>query len=150
MRHLRDRIRHKTPVGTTRHTKQAFKDQCTVSKIVQRFAITGQMPLNGRQPLYGDFSNSMDLHTAMNTVIAAQASFDGLDPYVREAAENDPQLFASMLETTEGREILEAAGLTFVADESQATSVSSAGSDPEELGESDSEPPAPEPEPPSQ
>lgn len=112
MRHIRDFISVKTPVGTTRHTKQSFKDQCTVSKIVKRFAITGQMPLNARQPTYGDFSGATDLHTAMNLVLSAQNDFDALDPYVREAADNDPELFAEMLCTDEGISKLKAAGLT--------------------------------------
>lgn len=100
-----------TPVGTDNPTQQHFKDQCTVSKIVKRFQTTGIIASNSREPLYGDFSQATDLHTAMNLVIEAETSFMALDAHIRAAADNDPQKFLEMLATDEGCEKLRAEGL---------------------------------------
>lgn len=115
MRHIRDHLREHTrfttPVGEDSPTQQHFKDECTVSLIVKRFQRTGIMPVNTRQPLYGDFTEATDLHSAMNLVLAAQADFDALDARVRAVAQNDPREFLKLLATDEGCDALEAAGL---------------------------------------
>lgn len=120
MRHLRDSISVKTPVGTKSPTQQHFKEQCTVSSIVKRFHATGIMPVNTRAPLYGDFSESTDLHTAMNLVHAAEADFGALSAHIRAAAYNDPREFLKMLATEDGCEKLQAAGLAINLPEPKA------------------------------
>ena len=58
--------------------QQQFRDEADINIIMERFGRTGELIAPARMPQYGDFNGVTDYHTAMNAVIEAQASFDGL------------------------------------------------------------------------
>lgn len=55
-----------------------------------KYRQTGQMPLPTKTPLYGDFSDSVDFHSAMNKMIKAQEDFNGMPAAIRKRFGNDP------------------------------------------------------------
>lgn len=73
--------------------QQQFKTETDINEIVRQFGITGQLPTDGRMASYGDFSEVVDYHTAMNAVRSAQDAFMALPAHVRERFSNDPQRF---------------------------------------------------------
>jgi phage internal scaffolding protein len=79
-------------------TQQHPKDECDINNILRQFNITGQLPQNPLTPRYGDFSNVVDYHTALNAVIAAENEFDGLPAQIRARFENDPAQLIEFLE----------------------------------------------------
>lgn len=72
-------------------TQQQFAEDADINTIVRRFGITGQLPVNGRMPTYGDFSDVDDFHSAVNAVRAATEAFMALPGNVREEFGHDPQ-----------------------------------------------------------
>lgn len=90
-------VRHLcVPEDERERTKQCFKDQCDINKIVQRYKKTGRLPdLITGNPSYGDFSTALDYHAACNMVLKAETQFNALPAKVRSRFGNDP---AKMLE----------------------------------------------------
>jgi len=70
--------------------QQHHKDECDINVILERFGKTGQLPVNAISGTYGDFSGVHDYHTALNTLIAAEAEFDGLPAKIRARFDNEP------------------------------------------------------------
>jgi len=73
--------------------QQSFKDECDINTILERFAVTGELPNNVRMPQYGDFTGISDYQSALNAVIAADDSFMQLPASIRARFDNDPALF---------------------------------------------------------
>jgi phage internal scaffolding protein len=77
----------------TKATKahQSFKEECDINEILRRFGKTPElMPVNALKGTYGDFSNVVDYHTALNQIIASEAQFDALPSNLRKRFDNDP------------------------------------------------------------
>lgn len=85
-------------------TKQSFKEECDINTLVQRFGLTGQLPENVRAPVYGDFTEVVDYQSALNAVIAADASFMELPASVRSRFANNPALFVDFCSDPANRE----------------------------------------------
>ncbi|AXH76110.1 MAG: internal scaffolding protein [Microviridae sp.] len=79
--------------GDGTKTQQQFRDDADINVIVRRFGVTGVLPTNGRMPVYDDFSEVGDYHTAVNAVRAATEAFMALPARVRQRFEHDPQRF---------------------------------------------------------
>lgn len=81
-------------VGSSR-TKQSFKDECCVHKIMDKHKRTGIMKVNKfyERPQYGDFSNPVEYQEAQNIIIAAHDQFDMLPASIRKKFDNDPATF---------------------------------------------------------
>lgn len=84
-------------------TKQAFKDECDINKIVERHSAQGTLDeylgitMQQRQGQFLDLSESVDFQTAHQIVQQAQEAFQTLPALVRERFRNDPgQLLAFM------------------------------------------------------
>lgn len=93
---------------------QSHAADTNINSIMAKYVSTGGVThLNAKEPLYGDFSNGESLHTHINRVREAEATFGLLPANVRSAAHNDPVRFIDMVNDTDGRELLEAAGMTF-------------------------------------
>lgn len=73
--------------------QQQFKDECDINVILDRFNVTGQLPIAALPPEFGDFSGVSDYQTALNAVLDAQEAFDSLPARVRERFANDPAAF---------------------------------------------------------
>jgi phage internal scaffolding protein len=92
-------------------TKQSFRDECDINNILRQFNVTGQLPVNGFQPQYGDFSGVTDYQSALNAVMAAQDSFLQLPAKVRAKFDNDPALFVQFASDEANKDEMKALGL---------------------------------------
>jgi phage internal scaffolding protein len=92
-------------------TKQSFRDECDINNILRQFNVTGQLPIDGVQPQYGDFSGITDYQSALNAVMSAQDSFLALPAKVRARFDNDPALFVDFASDEANRDELKALGL---------------------------------------
>lgn len=92
-------------------TQQSFKEECDINTILERFNVTGQVPVSPIDPQYGDFSGVTDYQSALNAVIAAQAGFDSLPARVRERFANDPAAFVDFCLDESNREEMIQLGL---------------------------------------
>lgn len=73
--------------------QQQFKDECDINVILEKFAITGHLPIVSTQPMEGDFTEIGDYHEAVLALQAANDNFMMLPSKVREKFMNDPQKF---------------------------------------------------------
>lgn len=79
-------------------TKQSFKDECDVNRIMAKWRKTGELNhLTEREPTYGDFTNATDYLAARQAVIDAQADFNSLSASIRDRMGNDPGVLLSFL-----------------------------------------------------
>lgn len=75
-------------------TQQQFKDECNINIILERFGVTGSLPITTMQPLSGDFVNiEGDYHTAVEQIRAAEQNFMRLPSKIRERFNNEPGKF---------------------------------------------------------
>lgn len=84
--------------------QQSGKEEADINTIVRKFGLTGQLPDNVRMPTYGDFSDVVDYHTAMNAVVTAQRSFDALPADIRTRFNNDPGAFVDFCSDDKNRD----------------------------------------------
>lgn len=87
-------------------TKQEFKDQCDINKIIKEFSITGQIThisAKAAQGAFIDLPADLDYQNSLNTIISAENAFMALPAKIRDRFGNDPAEF-----------------LTFVADPANA------------------------------
>lgn len=92
---FRTAYRHGARVGDTvpegeSLTKQAFKDECDINRIVRRFIKTGQIPRGRPGAAFGDFTGVGDFQAMQNKVLAARVAFMQLPAAVRARFGNDP------------------------------------------------------------
>lgn len=91
--------------------QQQFKDECDINTILDRFSVTGQLPVSPLQPQFGDFSGVTDYQSALNAVLDAQESFDALPARLRERFANDPAAFVDFCLDEANRGEMKALGL---------------------------------------
>lgn len=93
-------------------TKQAFKDECNINKIMSRYEKTGLITHIAKgAPQYGDFSNITTYHEAVNQIMLAQDMFESLPAKLRQQFNNDPELFVDFCSNPENLEQLQEMGL---------------------------------------
>ncbi len=107
--------------------QQQFKDECDINVILERFNVTGQLPVSPLQPQFGDFSGITDYQTALNAVLDAQESFDALPARVRERFANDPAAFVDFCLDEANKDEMKALGLLSVAPEGAISSPTEPG-----------------------
>lgn len=83
--------------------QQHMKDECDINVIVERFGVTGQIPVTPIQPSYGDFSGVGDYHTALNKVRAADEAFMALPAKIRAKFDHDPNALLQFLQSEDNR-----------------------------------------------
>lgn len=91
------------PVGESM-TQESFKDDSDINVIVERFGLTGKVPGDYQAPVSGDFRDTVDFKTAMDSVTAAQAKFMELPGALRYRFANDPQRLMDFLEDGANRD----------------------------------------------
>jgi len=102
-----------TSSGVSR-TKQSFKDECDINRIVARFRKTGDpFLLNpaGIAPTYADLPDVDSFHDSMNRVLAAEDAFAALPSKVRDRYRNDPGVFLAALADPSQVDFLTAEGI---------------------------------------
>lgn len=73
-------------------TQQQFKDSCDMSKIMDNYKRTGQLPPSRRQGKYIDTTLlPEDYQTSLNIIIEANTAFDNLPSQTRKRFDNDPK-----------------------------------------------------------
>ena len=78
-------------------TKQSFKDECDINKIVAKFQSTGQIPnLNNLEAQYGD-APTIDLKEALDMVKNLHREFDELTPKMQAQFGGNPDNYAQFL-----------------------------------------------------
>ncbi|WNK15022.1 MAG: internal scaffolding protein [Microvirus sp.] len=93
-------------------TKQSFRDECDINRIMARYAKSGVLPdLIRGNPQYGDFSSVADYQSALNIVVLAEEQFASLDGQVRARFGNDPACFLSFCSDPANRSELARMGL---------------------------------------
>lgn len=80
-------------------TQQHFREETDINEIVAKFIRTGQVKVVQLPPLFEDFGEEIfDYQSALNQVSAARASFEAMDPKVRDAFNNNPQQFVASID----------------------------------------------------
>lgn len=74
-------------------TQQQFKEECDINTIVERFGVTGNLPITTVQPLSGDFTEIGTYQEAIEAVRSAEINFMQLPSKVRERFGQDSQKF---------------------------------------------------------
>ena len=77
--------------------QQHFKDECDINYILKNFGIEA-LAVNPLQPRYGDFTDVVDYHSALNAVIAAEDGFMALPANIRTRFDNDPAKLIDFME----------------------------------------------------
>ena len=90
-------------------TKQSFKDETDVNKIIQRAQQIGGLAHVQKYPeaVYGEFSGEMDLLTAHERMSKAQEIFNDLPSEVRAEFHNDALRFVKYAGSLQPGELLE-------------------------------------------
>ena len=93
-------------------TKQSFKDECDVNRIMARYADTGVIEhIRESPPSNADVSDVGTYQEAMDIVSHAQSQFMQLPSAVRAAFDNDPVAFLDAFESAEGQDLLRQHGV---------------------------------------
>jgi len=91
-------IGHKLKMYGKTVTKQAFKDDCDINKIMARFIKTGIMDhVRDHGPQYG-FASSDTFRESMEIVAKANSMFEELPSKIRNQFENDPGKFLDFVQ----------------------------------------------------
>lgn len=114
-------------------TKQSFRDECDINKIMSKFQKTGAIThLQNNKSQYG-FATSLDFTESMNIVAKAQTMFNELPSSIRSKFKNDPAAFLGFVQDESNADELVEMGLAnappFVPDKEPDTD-SQAPSDP--------------------
>lgn len=98
-------------------TRQEFKDECDLGKIIARFSASPEgmeqlaMARGFVEGRFEDVSEIPDYQTALNHVKAADEAFLRLPPLVRTKFDNDPAKFLDFVDDPKNMDELRALGL---------------------------------------
>jgi phage internal scaffolding protein len=93
-------------------TKQSFKDECDIHKILKQYQRTGVINhIANARPTYMDLPDTMDYQASMNTIIYADEAFATLPSSVRDHFGNDPARFLAAFSDIKQRDYLIQLGL---------------------------------------
>lgn len=90
--------------------QQHFKDECDINYVLKNFGIEA-LSTTQLTPRYGDFSDVVDYHSALNAVIAAEDEFMALPANIRTRFDNDPAKLIDFLGNDANRQEAESLGL---------------------------------------
>lgn len=85
-------------------TQQHMADECDINKILEKFGVTGQLPVSNVSPQYGDFSGVTDYHSALNQIANMESDFMALPAALRVRFGHDPAELLAFLENPQNRE----------------------------------------------
>lgn len=92
-------------------TKQSFRDECDINKLMRKYEQSGQLPASVRVGSYGDFATDVDLLAAQLLIKSAEAQFDSLPARVRERFRNSPEEFLKFVQDRKNQEEARKLGL---------------------------------------
>lgn len=73
-------------------TKQSFRDECDINKLMARYDKTGIFPVGKEGYRFGDFSSVGDYQSSLNLVNHARDQFDNLSLEIRKRFNYNPAL----------------------------------------------------------
>lgn len=86
-------------------TQQHFSEECDINEILRRSAISGQLPVNDKVPMYGDFTVvPKSLLESFALIKQANDLFMSMSWQVRERFANDPQRMIEFLNDPKNRD----------------------------------------------
>jgi len=92
-------------------TKQSFRDECNINKIMAKFQRTGLLNHYAKHaPQYMDIP-AIDYADALNIIAEAESMFEELPSTVRAKFENDPEKFLEFVQDPENLEEMREMGL---------------------------------------
>lgn len=92
--------------------KQSFQEECNINNIMKRYEKTGLIAhVNEYKGDYGAFEAVQDYHSAYNTIIAANRSFESLPSTIRNRFENSPGNFLKFVNDETNHEEMKKLGL---------------------------------------
>lgn len=74
-------------------TKQSFKDECDINRIISRFQSTGELPNMANVPAQYLDVTSMDFQEHQNFIAGANSMFHDLPAKIRDRFQNNPAEF---------------------------------------------------------
>lgn len=83
--------------GDEVRTKQEFREECDVNRIVRQYAQIGTLPAASGSPVYGDVSDVGDYLSAQLLIKRAESRFAALASAVRDRFANDPAKFLAFM-----------------------------------------------------
>jgi len=93
-------------------TKQEFKDECDINRILSQYKLTGIIShINKNQPLYTDLPDASDYQESLNTLNTAETAFASLPSVVRSHFNNDPGEFLAAFSDPKAEPFLREHGL---------------------------------------
>lgn len=105
-------IRVQTVNDEPERTKQSFKDECDINRIMRQFQQTGVVRhLNEARAQYADVSELTDYADALSVVRRAEEMFMSLPSKVRRVFNDDPAAFLDAAHDPAKRDQLVEAGL---------------------------------------
>ncbi|AXL15307.1 internal scaffolding protein [Microviridae sp.] len=108
---MRRHPRVKSPVGEVSMTKQSFKDECNINKIMDKFQKTGAINhYASHEPTYGDATPG-DLLNAQLIISNANSMFEELPSSIRKKFDNDPAKFLEFVQDERNQEEMIELGL---------------------------------------
>jgi phage internal scaffolding protein len=84
--------------------QQHMRDECDINVIVERFGVTGELPMAPIEPSYGDFSGVSDYHSALNAIRASEEAFMALPAKLRAKFDHDPNALLEFLQNETNRD----------------------------------------------
>lgn len=84
--------------------QQSFKDDADINVMLERFKVTGQMPVGVVMPTYGDFNGVSDYRSAVDAINKASNAFMDMPAEIRSRFQNDPQRFLEFCSDDKNRD----------------------------------------------
>lgn len=98
--------------GSESYVQSAYKDECDVNRIMEKFNRTGLLPqLINSNPRFGDFSEVPDFQEAQNIIATANSQFAALPAKLRDRFRNDPAEFLAFVHDEKNKGELAELGL---------------------------------------
>lgn len=85
-------------------TKQSFKDECDINKLVEKFKAGLPIPEPPARTLYGNFIDAADYQESMQNLAAADTAFAELPSEVRARFNNEPAQLLEFCDNPENSE----------------------------------------------
>lgn len=92
-------------------TKQSFKEECDINYLVDRYAVTGELPQLTLPPLAGDLPEGFTMQDALNQVVKAREAFQALPAAARARFQHDPVQFVEFCSDEANRDEMRKMGL---------------------------------------
>lgn len=107
----KDRSRPATINTEDTMTQQADANDTDINVIMARYNQTGQLPEVLTEPMFGDFTGTLDYATAVSAIRVAEEAFLEVPAKIREQFGNDPGAFIKFASDPQNKDRLKEMGL---------------------------------------